>query len=66
MTIQVGFCQTWSETPKTCFLASRLISFLILGTFYGEGMLSDVPWEARVEYTLEAQVIDANELKVHK
>ena len=26
MTVQVGLCQTWSETPKTGFLASRLIS----------------------------------------
>ena len=24
MTVQVGLCQTWSETPKTGFLASRL------------------------------------------
>ena len=23
--VQAGLCQTWSETPKTCFLASRLI-----------------------------------------
>ena len=25
-TVHVGLCQTWSETPKTGFLASRLIS----------------------------------------
>ena len=25
MAVQVGLCQTWSETPKTGFLASRLI-----------------------------------------
>ena len=25
MTLQVGLCWTWSETPKTGFLASRLI-----------------------------------------
>ena len=25
MTVQVGLCRTWSETPKTCFLTSRLI-----------------------------------------
>ena len=24
MTVQVGLCQTWSETPKTGFLGSRL------------------------------------------
>ena len=24
---QAGLCETWSETPKTGFLASRLISF---------------------------------------
>ena len=24
--VQPGLCRTWSETPKTCFLASRLIS----------------------------------------
>ena len=23
-TVHVGLCQTWSETRKTCFLASRL------------------------------------------
>ena len=26
-TVHVGLCQTWSETPKTGFLVSRLISF---------------------------------------
>ena len=25
MTVQVGLCRTWSETPKTGFLASQLI-----------------------------------------
>ena len=25
VTVQVSLCQTWSETPKTSFLASRLI-----------------------------------------
>ena len=25
MTVQPGLCRTWSETPKTGFLASRLI-----------------------------------------
>ena len=25
MLVQLGLCQTWSETPKTGFLASRLI-----------------------------------------
>ena len=25
-TVHVGLCQTWSETPKTGFLASRLIN----------------------------------------
>ena len=25
VTVQVGLCRTWSETPKTGFLASRLI-----------------------------------------
>ena len=25
LTVQVGLCQTWSETPKTGFLASRLM-----------------------------------------
>ena len=25
MTVQVGLCQTWSETPKTSFLTSHLI-----------------------------------------
>ena len=25
MTVQVGLCQTWSETPKTGFLTMRLI-----------------------------------------
>ena len=25
--VQLGLCQTWSETPKTGFLASRLISY---------------------------------------
>ena len=29
MTVQAGLCRTWSETPKTGFLASRLsYSFL--------------------------------------
>ena len=27
VTIQAGLCRTWSETPKTGFLASHLISF---------------------------------------
>ena len=27
VTVQVGLCQTWSETPKTGFLASRLICY---------------------------------------
>ena len=26
-TVHVGLCQTWSETPKTGFLASRLIFY---------------------------------------
>ena len=25
MAVQPGLCQTWSETPKTCFLTTRLI-----------------------------------------
>ena len=25
VTVQVGLCQTWSETPKTSFLVSRLV-----------------------------------------
>ena len=25
VTVQTGLCQTWSEHPKTCFLASRVI-----------------------------------------
>ena len=25
VTVQAGLCQTWSETPKTGFLVSRLI-----------------------------------------
>ena len=28
VTVLVGLCQTWSETPKTRFLASRLIYFV--------------------------------------
>ena len=24
MTVQPGLCRTWSETPKTCFLTTRL------------------------------------------
>ena len=28
MTVQPGLCQTWSETPKTGFLTTRLISFV--------------------------------------
>ena len=28
--VQVGLCQTWSETPKTGFLTSRLIYVRIL------------------------------------
>ena len=39
-------------------------SALPLGTFHGEGELDSLPWEATVEYILEAQVIDANELMV--
>ena len=31
--VQAGLCQTWSETPKTGFLASRLICTLTLA-FY--------------------------------
>ena len=27
--VQPGFCRTWSETPKTCSLASRLICFIL-------------------------------------
>ena len=27
VTVQVVLCQTWSETPKTGFLASRLIIY---------------------------------------
>ena len=33
LTVQVGLCQTWSETPKTGFLASRLICFYTEGKF---------------------------------
>ena len=29
MTVQPGLCQTWSETPKTVFLASGLIYGII-------------------------------------
>ena len=25
MTVQTGYCQNWLETPKTSFLASRLV-----------------------------------------
>ena len=32
MTVQVGLCQTWWETPKTSFLASRLIFRTISST----------------------------------
>ena len=30
MTVQTDLCRTWSETPKTGFLASRLIYTLLL------------------------------------
>ena len=29
MKVQVGLCQTWSETPKTVFLASRLMFYVL-------------------------------------
>ena len=29
MAAQAGLCQTWSETPKTGFLASQLILFFL-------------------------------------
>ena len=28
-TVHVGLCQTWLETPKTGFLASRLINYIL-------------------------------------
>ena len=34
-TAQTGLCRTWSETPKTGFLASRLISCLQLSILRG-------------------------------
>ena len=35
MAAQPGFCRTWSETPKTCFLMTRLILYLYI-TEYAE------------------------------
>ena len=32
MTVQAGLCKTWSETPKTGFLVSRLKCFYTLMT----------------------------------
>ena len=29
--VQAGLCKTWSETPKTGFLASRLIKLISTG-----------------------------------
>ena len=29
VTVQPGLCETWSETPKTCFLRTRLYWFIV-------------------------------------
>ena len=35
-TVHVGLCQTWLETPKTGFLASRLINMMFNRIFNGK------------------------------
>ena len=38
--VQPGLCGTWLETPKTCFLTTRLINFAI-HTYTGRMLIDD-------------------------
>ena len=63
MTVQVGLCRTWSETPKTGFLASRLnciyiytCSFLIAGERLSELEVEDLLKHIDLTEDLEGNV----------
>ena len=52
MAVQVGLCQTLSETPKTGFLASRLNVFM---SFRMKTQLSGFPFRSDINRSVQLQ-----------